>query len=424
MDRMTEINELKSKKKPRDYSAWRKILEGERLPAAVVDLAAFDRNVAKVVKIVSGTGKTVRIATKSVRVPALIRRALDKGGKSFRGLMCYAVEEAEYLHTKGMDDFLIAYPTVQPSDLRILRRLQDSGVKISLVVDSLAQIKLINEAMKSARKPLPVVIEMDMSLRLLWGLIHLGVRRSPVRTAEDLKRILVASRNYPFIKVIGVMAYEATVAGLIDRDPFNKIFNPIKTVIRKLSAADVARKRKEVPTVFKEVELELKIFNGGGTGSVNSAAREKPLTEVTVGSALLCPTRVDWYSNLSNIGFEPAEFFALPTVRTSDPGYVTCSGGGYIASGDPGWDKLLIPVSPSGLQLLSAEGCGEVQTPFKVKGSITPEFGWPIMLRPAKAGELFERFNEVLLVKGDEITQEDKITGRVPTYRGLGLCTF
>ena len=33
--------------------------------------------------------------------------------------------------------------------------------------------------------------------------------------------------------------------------------------------------------------------------------------------------------------FEPACFFALQATRSSDEGYVTCQGGGYVASGEP-----------------------------------------------------------------------------------------
>jgi D-serine deaminase-like pyridoxal phosphate-dependent protein len=39
-----------------------------------------------------------------------------------------------------------------------------------------------------------------------------------------------------------------------------------------------------------------------------------------------------------------------------------------------------------------------------------------VIFRHAKAGELMERFREVLLV------QNARIKDRVPTYRGAGLC--
>ena len=46
------------------------------------------------------------------------------------------------------------------------------------------------------------------------------------------------------------------------------------------------------------------------------------------------------------------------------------------------------------------------------------ELGDPVIFRHAKAGELAERFNEYLLVAGDQLV------GRAPTYRGLGQNYF
>lgn len=66
---------------------------------------------------------------------------------------------------------------------------------------------------------------------------------------------------------------------------------------------------------------------------------------------------------------------------------------------------------PEGLKLLSTEGAGEVQTPLQSKNSIP--LGSPIFFRHAKAGELAEHFNEVLLVNND------KSTYRTKRYRGL-----
>ena len=57
------------------YLRFQKALDGAPLPAALVDLAAFDRNLARLLAPVVTAGKTLRVASKSVRVPALLRRA-------------------------------------------------------------------------------------------------------------------------------------------------------------------------------------------------------------------------------------------------------------------------------------------------------------------------------------------------------------
>ena len=52
-------------------------------PVFVVDVDAFDANAADLVTRTGG--KPIRVASKSVRVPALIRRALSHDG--FRGVL-------------------------------------------------------------------------------------------------------------------------------------------------------------------------------------------------------------------------------------------------------------------------------------------------------------------------------------------------
>lgn len=388
------------------------ILRDERLPAVIVDLDAFDRNVAHAAEIASDGGLDLRLATKSVRVPALIRRALD-AGPPYRGLMCYSAEEARFLAEQGFDDLLVAYPTLQRSDLIALREAHEAGRTVWLMVDSAEGLCALDAAMVGCDEPFRAVLDVDMSLRLPGA--HLGVRRSPVRGVEEVLTLFETAAELANVRLCGLMGYEAQVAGLPDRNPFKRALNPVVRGIRRRSIRQVARRRRELAEALAEAGHELELFNGGGTGSLDSTAREGEwLTEGTVGSGLLCSHLFDYYSN---VRFEPACFFALQAVRSSDPGFVTCQGGGYVASGEPGWDKVPVPHHPPGLALVGTEGCGEVQTPLRTAKVGLP-LGQPVLFRHAKAGELAERFAEYLLVRGDAVVD------RVPTYRGLGQTFF
>jgi len=398
--------------KSSDYTSWKKTIAHEDLPLALVDLEAFDSNLKKLTHMIKDSGKTIRLATKSLRIPALIHRALQSG-LPFKGLMCYSIREADFLFSQGFNDFLIAYPSLQNADIDILGNLLLKDAKVALVIDDLQQIKIIAKSMEKYSKPLPLIIEFDTSIH--WGQLHLGVRRSPIRSLISLKQLLLDSKHYPSIKVVGVMAYEAIVAGLTDKNPFKKLQNPLAFLIRRCAMQHIAKIRSEIPKIFSELGLTLEIFNGGGTGSFNLISNEKALTEVTFGSGLLCPHIFDYYSNIS---LKPAAYFALEATRSSDPYYVTCLGGGYIASGAADQDRLPKPVMPEGLKLLSAEGAGEVQTPLQLTSKNMIPLGSPIFFRHAKAGELAEHFNEVLLVN------DDKSTYRVKTYRGLHQAFF
>ena len=134
---------------------------------------------------------------------------------------------------------------------------------------------------------------------------------------------------------------------------------------------------------------------------------------MAAGSGFLDSHLFDAYRGLS---LRPAAYFALQVVRRPGPGLRTCHGGGYIASGACGRDRLPVPALPDGLRLLSAEGAGEVQTPLAVPEHTPLELGDPVFFRHAKAGELAEHFEAYILVRGD------RVEARAPTYRGLNKC--
>ena len=149
----------------REYERLRAALSGERLPAVVVDVDALDRNVARHVEMVAVWGKPLRAASKSVRVVSLLRRVLREGAAAFRGVMCFAAREAEYLAAEGFDDFLLAYPPWQASDLDVVARLAAEGKTIRVAVDSREGIERIG-----GRAPgTDIVLCVDMSLRAARG---------------------------------------------------------------------------------------------------------------------------------------------------------------------------------------------------------------------------------------------------------------
>jgi D-serine deaminase-like pyridoxal phosphate-dependent protein len=137
------------------------------------------------------------------------------------------------------------------------------------------------------------------------------------------------------------------------------------------------------------------------------------VTEITVGSAFYSPTLFDSYRDFRYL---PAAGFAIEIVRRPRGDLYTCLGGGYVASGVAGPDRLPHPYLPMGAHLLALEGAGEVQTPVRYTGGEELSLGDPIFLRHAKAGELCERFTHLLLVA------DGTVVDVATTYRGDGQC--
>ena len=110
----------------------------------------------------------------------------------------------------------------------------------------------------------------------------------------------------------------------------------------------------------------------------------------------------------------PAEWFVLPVVRRPATDTVTVAGGGRVASGVIGRDRLPTVDWPEGLTMSSLEGPGEVQTPLTGAAARNLRIGDHVWLRHAKAGEQNEFNNEVQVVSGGEVI------ATWPTYRGEG----
>lgn len=156
---------------------------------------------------------------------------------------------------------------------------------------------------------------------------------------------------------------------------------------------------------------ELELVNAGGTGSVERSAGEEAVTEIAAGSGLIGPALFDGYRAFSP---QPALWLGFPVVRRPGPGVATLLGGGWIASGVPGRDRLPVIAHPAGLAYAPQEAAGEVQTPVLGPAADALRVGSTVWLRPAKAGESAEHAPVYRLVAGDRVVDE------APTYRGEG----
>jgi D-serine deaminase-like pyridoxal phosphate-dependent protein len=388
------------------YARLEAALGGVEPPFAVVDLDALRVNAAGLAQ--RAAGKPIRVASKSVRCRAILHEVLQ--GSAFRGLMTFTLRESLWLRRDGFADLLLGYPTADRGALADLGALDAPDAPV-LMIDSTDHLDLIDAAAPPAARarPVRVCLDFDTSLELARGRIRIGPKRSPLRTPRQVAELARAVVARPGFALAGVMGYEGHVAGVGDRPP-NPLLGAGVRAMQRAAIAQVAARRAAVVDAVRAV-APLPLVNGGGTGSLGTTAAEPAVTEVTAGSGLFGPGLFDHYRAFRP---RPAALFCLPVVRRPAAGVVTVLGGGYVASGPAGRDRLPTPHLPAGLKLTATEGAGEVQTPLtgRSAGALRP--GDRVYLRHAKAGELCERFTSLLLLEGD------RVVGEVPTYRGDG----
>jgi D-serine deaminase-like pyridoxal phosphate-dependent protein len=288
------------------------------------------------------------------------------------------------------------------------------------MVDSVEHLELIEKVLAERgtgqTAPVRVWIDIDAAYHALRGRLRVGARRSPIVTPAQAAELAKEISKRPAFALVGIMAYESQIAGIGDNPPGRPAMARAIRVLQARSRLELARRRAAIVTAVRTVlakagRPDLEHVNGGGTGSVESTAAEKAITEVAAGSGLYQPHLFDYYTNFRG---RPAALFALSAVRRPAPRVVTALGGGYLASGPGDKIRLPRPYLPAGLSLSGTEGAGEVQTPLLGKAADLLRLGDRIWFRHTKAGELCERFAELHLIEGDRLVRT------VPTYRGEG----
>jgi D-serine deaminase-like pyridoxal phosphate-dependent protein len=397
-------------------------------PFAVVDMDALWRNAGDMER--RARGKPIRLASKSVRCRALQGRALSRPG--FRGTLAFTLPEALWLAERGFQDVVVAYPSADRAALSALAELGErvQGARVAVMVDSAAQLDLIEAALSSGRGRegrssvagvVEVCIDFDAGLWLLGGRVKIGAKRSPLHAPEQAAALAREIVSRGRLRLVGMMSYEAQIAGVGDAPSGGAGALARAAVIRALqrrSARELASRRaaavQAVEAVLDAADLPpLRFVNGGGTGSLELTSAEPAVSEIAAGSGLYGPTLFDAYRAFAP---RPAALFALPVVRKPASDVATALGGGYLASGPADAARLPRPLLPAGLRLDRQEGAGEVQTPLLGAAARDLRIGDRVWFRHAKAGELCERFTELHLIVGERVVDS------VPTYRGEGKC--
>ena len=377
-------------------------------PFAIVDLNAFESNALDLVT--RAAGKPIRVASKSVRCRYLQQKVLASPG--FEGTLAFTLPEALWLAQNDFNDIVVAYPTTHRTALRDLAQLMSerSNLRVAVMIDSVEQLDFIDDVVGARTAPIQICLDVDASWWLLGGRVRIGAKRSPIREPGQATSLAEEVLRRKGFRLVGLMAYEAQIAGVGDAPPGKPLRGLAIRVMQSRSAQELAQRRARVIEAVEKV-VPLEFVNGGGTGSIEGTVSEEHITEVAAGSGLFGPALFGTYRGFSP---RPAALFALSVVRRPGPKVATVLGGGYLASGPGDKSRLPVPYLPSGLKLDPLEGAGEVQTPVHGDAAAPLRVGERVYFRHAKAGELCERFNSLHLIQGDRIVDE------VPTYRGEG----
>ncbi len=384
-------------------------------PFAFVDLDAMRRNAAAMLD--QAGGLPIRVASKSVRSTAVLRRILELD-PGFRGVLAFTVPEALHLRGQGFDDVVVAYPSVDRGAIAQVARLaaEDPGAAPVLMVDDRPHLDLIEGAIGGGPARVRVCLDIDVGWWPLGGrLARIGPKRSPVHDPARARRMADEIERAAGDRLAGLMAYEGQIAGVGDRiagpaaakrgDPGDAGAHPSarsaaacrdrRRGARGLAATGRARvrqrRRHRQPRPHRggrdrhRADRRLGLLRPG-------AVRQLPLARARAGRVLLPAGRP-----AAGRRRRDAARRRLPRLRRGRAR--------PAARALPARRAALRP--PGGRRRgADARCCGAAAYELRV--------GDRVYLRHAKAGELCERFDSLYLVEGERIVDE------VPTYRGEG----
>ncbi|MEV8212373.1 amino acid deaminase/aldolase [Leifsonia sp. NPDC077715] len=391
-------------------------------PLGVLHLPALRHNAHDMLRRAArgATGqpaKPIRVASKSVRVRSVLDAVLALPG--YAGVLAYTLPEALWLaegdaEHPPIEDVVVGYPTADRAAIRRLAASPELAARVTLMVDSVAHLDFIDAVVPPAeRETLRLCLELDSSW-LAPVLGHVGVFRSPVHSVSAARELAETIARRPGFALVGMMGYEAQIAGQGDNPPGKPAWGATLRWMQKNSREELLSRRGEAVAAVRGV-ADLEFVNGGGTGSLEFTASDPSVTEVAAGSGLFGGHLFDTYRSFRPA---PAASFALSVVRRPNAETAVLLGGGWIASGPPGPDRLPKVEWPTGLSMVAREMAGEVQSPLTGAAAGVLRIGDRVWLRHTKSGELSEHVDGFHLV--DVVDGRARVVGEAPTYRGDG----
>ena len=248
-------------------------------PALVIDLDAFERNLAALPRKLEGRSVALRPHSKTHKSPIIALKQMALGAV---GVCCQKVAEAEALVEGGVPDVLIANEVVGAAKLRRLAALARSA-KIAVCVDDPGNIADLEDAAREFDAQVTVLVEIDVGAR------RCGV--APGRAARDLAQIVSASKHLRFD---GLQAYHGSAQHLREFEA------------RRKAIADATALAADTKALIEKAGIACPRITGAGTGSFGFEAASGLYTELQCGSYVFMDA--DYNRNLDQSGKAAPEF--------------------------------------------------------------------------------------------------------------------
>ncbi len=272
-------------------------------PALVLDLDAFERNLAFMAAAMRDFGRNLRPHAKSHKCSRIARAQIDAGAV---GICCATLDEAEVMAAAGLRGILITSPVTTEIKIGRLIDLARQGPDLMIVADHASNVSALDRAAQAAGVTICVLVD-----------VELGFGRTGVLTvdaAEALARQIKATVALTFG---GIQAYGGHLQHIAD--------DAARLAATKDAQAFVA----DIVARLTAIGMKPPLVSGGGTGTSMIDGRSGPFTEIQAGSYVFMDAE---YESISYGGgqtwpFESALFVQTAVTSANNAGTVTTDAG-------------------------------------------------------------------------------------------------
>lgn len=355
-------------------------LEKIPTPAAVLDLDAFERNVATMAARARAAGLALRPHSKSHKCATLAKMQIEAGAV---GICCAKLAEAEAMAQAGIEAILLTSPIAGAANAARAARLAGRIADFRMVVDHADGAA---ELAAAAAAPIQVVIDVDV-----------GLGRTGVHTAEQAAEVARAVLASPKLKLIGVQGYGGAWQHM---EGANARAAAVAEGMKKLTAAAAA---------IRQAGGEVAVVTGGGTGTFEADAAQGVLNEIQPGSyAFMDREYRDALKEDPDGAFEQSLTIATTVISANHPRWVTVDGGLKAFSTD---GPTPVPVTPKFAGAMFAFFGDEHGLLVRPEGEATVR-GERVAFTPGHIDPTLDRYDVIHLVRGDVLVDIVPIEAR------------
>lgn len=357
-------------------SPWQAAQPGDLIgaidtPALLLDLDAFERNLARMVEALRGRNVRLRAHAKSHKCPQIALRQVALGAV---GICCQKVSEAAVFVEAGIQDVLVTNEVMGDVKLRHLVALARTA-RMGVLVDHPQQVQALAAAAQAHAVTLDVYIE-----------VNVGANRCGVAPGEEAVRLAQQIASSASLRFAGLQCYHG---------PAQHLRAPQDRAAAIASAVEAARMTRQA---IEACGIAVERVTGAGTGSFVHERDSGVFNEIQAGSYIFMDR--DYGDNQlgdGDIAFEHALFVRTSVMSRTTATHAVVDAGLKASSVDSGlptvWQR------PDLRYVKAADEHGVLSTADAAALSL----GEQLMLVPGHCDPTVNLYDELICVRGGRV---------------------